>query len=198
MPEDVHGGDYRNDPNGAVLSGIHALMLEPAGLVEVTAEPTSLTFEEFFRAHYARLATALLLLTGRRSEAEELAQEAMVRVFERWDRVRGMDSPDGYAYRTALNLHRKRLRRAAVWSRLRLGAPSEAPDPAAIVGPRQEVLALLRSLPREQREALVLVEWLGFSAEEAGRVLGIAAASVRGRLHRARAAVRKRFGGGDE
>ncbi|MGH2637435.1 MAG: RNA polymerase sigma factor, partial [Actinomycetota bacterium] len=52
--------------------------------------------------------------------------------------------------------------------------------------------------PRTQREVLVLVEWLGYTAEEAGGVLGIEPASVRGRLHRARKSLRARYGGSDE
>ena len=54
---------------------------------------------------------------------------------------------------------------------------------------------MLASLPRTQREALMLVEWLGYSAEEAGSILGARPSSVRGRLHRARATLRERFGG---
>ena len=60
----------------------------------VTSE-AGLDFEELFRAEYARLAAALQLLTGDRSEAEDLAQEALSRVYEHWDRVRAMASPDG-------------------------------------------------------------------------------------------------------
>jgi RNA polymerase sigma-70 factor (ECF subfamily) len=56
------------------------------------------------------------------------------------------------------------------------------------------VLEALASLPRSQREALVLMEWLGFSADEAGGILGIDSSSVRGRVHRARNALRQRFG----
>lgn len=63
---------------------------------------------------------------------------------------------------------------------------------------RAELVAALASLPVDQREAFVLVEWLGLPAEEAGRLLGIRAPSVRSRLHRARAALREHFGEGDE
>ena len=73
-------------------------------------------FEAFFRAEYRTLCQALVLLVGDPLEAEEIAQETMTRVLERWDRVGVMDSPMGYAYRTALNLQRKRLRRLAVRS----------------------------------------------------------------------------------
>lgn len=161
-----------------------------------TAENTALTFEGFFRGHYSRLAQALLLLTGDRGEAEELAQETMARVYERWDRIRTMESPQGYAYRTALNLNRKRLRR------LRLGtrhAPEPFPisDPAALAADRADVHRALAGLSRQQREALILTEWLGLDAAEAGLVLGLAPSSVRVRLHRARAALRRELGGPD-
>jgi len=157
------------------------------------AEGLSPSFEDFFRDSYQRLAQALLLLTADRGEAEELAQEALARVFERWDRVREMDSPTGYLYRTALNLNRKRLRSLAI--RLRRGISSApSPDPLASAETRADLHRLLDSIPPGQREALVLVEWVGFSADEAARVLGIASPTVRTRLHRARAALRKAAG----
>ena len=56
-------------------------------------------------------------MTGNRGEAEDLAQEAFVKVYERWDRVRGTDNPAGYLYRTAINAHHSRLRRLAVAAR---------------------------------------------------------------------------------
>lgn len=150
----------------------------------------ALAFEEFFRAEYVRLFRTLVLMVGDRAEAEDLAQEAMVRVYERWDRVRGLDAPVGYLYRTAFNLNRKRARRLAV-RRRKAEAPSPAPaGPAELAEDRAEVLRALTALPMAQREAVVLVEWLDLDAEEAGRWLGIDASSVRGRLHRARATLR--------
>src|SRR3954470_24576848 len=71
------------------------------------------SFEEFFAGNYEQLVRALYLVTGDAHEAEELAQEACVRVLQRWDRLGGTDNPVGYAYRTALNLHRSHLRRLA-------------------------------------------------------------------------------------
>ena len=153
-------------------------------------------FGDFFAKRYERLVRACLLLTGRAAEGEDLAQEAMARVLERWDRVSKMDDPEGYLYRTALNVHRKALRRLAVAARRQVVRdPSDDPD---ATDRRLDLLRAIRSLPRPQREALVLVEWLGYSAEEAGRMLGIEPASVRGRLHRAREGLRQRYGGSDE
>jgi RNA polymerase sigma factor (sigma-70 family) len=177
-----------------------ATMLEPTGLgiageIRAAAE-ISLDFEGFFRAEYPRLARACLLLTGDAAEAEDLAQEAMARACERWDRVARMDSPTGYVYRSAFNLNRKRLRHLMVRAR-RLFEPPVPADPADLASVKNQVLTALASVPVPQREALVLVGWFGMDAAEAGRLLGIDASSVRGRLHRARHTLRRTLGGDD-
>jgi RNA polymerase sigma factor (sigma-70 family) len=150
-------------------------------------------FESFFRAEYRSLCQALVLLVGDAFEAEEIAQETMTRVLERWDRVGAMDSPAGYAYRTALNLQRKRIRRLAVRARRRF-----APVPVADIGPaasdRHDVRRALQELPVGLRAALILVDWLDMDSEQAGRVLEIKPGSVRVRLHRARSALRDALG----
>ncbi len=154
-------------------------------------------FRDFFEAEYRRLAKALFLITGDPLEADELAQESMVRVFERWDRVSRMEAPVGYLYRTALNLHRSGLRRLASSAR-RVLRPSLATDPLGSVETRDEIARLLSGLPRGQREALVLVHWLGMDAQEAGGVLGIDPATVRVQVSRGRGALRKTQEMGDE
>lgn len=68
------------------------------------------------------------------------------------------------------------------------------PGPEAAVEARSDVARALALLTIEQRQAVVLVEWLGFDAAEAGRLLGVDAASVRGRVHRARESLRKQMG----
>jgi RNA polymerase sigma-70 factor (ECF subfamily) len=159
------------------------------GLEEVTAVAV-LSFEEFFQAEHVRLARALYLLTGSTAEADELTQEAMVRVYERWDRVRQMDSPQGYLFRTALNLHRSRLRWVASRARQILQA-TPSPDPAEVVQSRDSLARALALLPTGQREAMVLVDWLGMDDEEAATALRIKQGSVRARLSRAKADLRR-------
>ena len=70
------------------------------------------SFETFYEAESRVLFRRMWLVTGNPAEAEELMQEAFVRVWERWDRVGAMDDAVGYLYRTAMNLFRKRHRRA--------------------------------------------------------------------------------------
>ena len=161
--------------------------------LSIEAHTPALDFESFFRDEYRSLCQALLLLVGDAFEAEEIAQETMTRVLERWDRVGAMESPTGYAYRTALNLQRKRIRRLAVRAKRRF-----APVPVADVGPaagdRHDVRVALATIPEGQRAALILVDWLDMDAEEAAGVLGIKPGSVRVRLHRARSALRDSLG----
>lgn len=161
---------------------------------EVPRARVAADFTAFFQAGYERLFQTLFLTCGNAGDAEDLAQEAMARAFERWDRVQAAKTPMGYVFQIAFNLYRSRLRRIR-------RALTRGPAPPAAetnVGQiRLEVLEALSSLPRSQREALLLVEWLGFPAEEAGRILGIEASSVRGRIHRARTALRERLGGID-
>jgi RNA polymerase sigma-70 factor (ECF subfamily) len=153
----------------------------------------ALDFESFFRAEYRSLCHALVLLVGDAFEAEELAQETMTRVLERWDRVGVMDSPAGYAYRTALNLQRKRIRRLAVRAKRRFASVPVA-DIGGAASDRHDVRRALQKLPDGQRAALILVDWLDMDTDEAGRILDLKPASVRVRLHRARSALRDALG----
>jgi RNA polymerase sigma-70 factor, ECF subfamily len=164
--------------------------MRPSEALEEVTAVTVLSFEGFFRAENVRLARALYLLTGSAPEADELTQEAMVRVYERWDRVRQMDSPQGYLFRTAMNLHRSRLRGLSTRAR-HLLQPPPSPDPAEVVESRDTLARALTSLPTGQRQAVVLVEWLGMDQAEAAATLGIRPGSVRARLSRARADLRR-------
>ena len=149
-----------------------------------------LSFDAFFGESYSRLARALYLLVHDRAEAEDLAQEAFARVYERWDQVGAMESPTGYLFRVGLNLHRKRLRRLAVAAKHVVRGDDHVPDPAEAIADHRGVLDGLATLPDGQRAAVVLVDFLGLDSAEAGEVLGIEAVSVRARVHRARAALR--------
>jgi RNA polymerase sigma-70 factor (ECF subfamily) len=100
-----------------------------------TSERGGLAFEELFESEKFALFRALCLVTHNRSEAEELTQDAFLKVFERWDDVRTMDDPRGYLYRTAMNAFRTFHRRAALGARRTIGlTPSD--DSALVSGRR--------------------------------------------------------------
>ena len=148
------------------------------------------SFEALFRVEYPRLVEALYLLTGDASEAEEMAQEALARVYQRWDDVMRMASPGGYAYRVAVNLNRRRMRRYRVLVRHPTDGPDVSDDPAASAAGRTDVVRAVRALPRGQQEAVVLVELLDLTPAEAAQILRIRPASVRSRVHRAKVTLR--------
>jgi RNA polymerase sigma factor (sigma-70 family) len=149
-------------------------------------------FEDFYRAEFPSLVRAMFLLVPNIDDAQELAQEAMVRVYERWDRVSSMASPGGYLYRVATNLNRRRIRSVAVRAR-RLRTLSASLADVEVDPTRRDLADAISALSVRLREAFMLVDWLGMSSEEAARVLHIAPASVRSRLHRARREMRTRL-----
>ena len=157
--------------------------------MELTRD-VAVPFEEFFELQHARLFGALSVMTGDRFEAEEVMQDAFLKLWERWDRVSAMDEPVGFLYRTAMNLYRKRLRRAGVAMRKAVNlAPQD--DALDTVDTRDEAVRLLRTLTPREREAIVLTAYLGYSTEEAGKLLGIKANTVRVLTMRARDSLRK-------
>ena len=145
-------------------------------------------FADFFRAEYQTLLRAMYLISGSRDEAEELAQGAFVKALERWDRVQEMDNPAGYLYRTAVNSRRSVARRLRFAAQRALSL--RPPDVIAQSDDRDQIRRALATLPASQREAIVLVGWLGLTDAEAGRVLGVSAGAVRVRISRAKASLR--------
>ncbi|MGZ8571911.1 MAG: RNA polymerase sigma factor [Actinomycetota bacterium] len=170
-------------------------MNEPI-VVQASAIPAleaSRSFEAFYDGESRLLFRRLWLVTGNRAEAEELMQEAFLRVWERWDRVGRMDDPVGYLYRTAMNLFRKRYRRAMLAIRRSVGM-APAADDFADADDRHTVRQVLGTLPPRQRAALVLTEMLGLTAEEAGEALGVKASTVRSLSRQGRESFRRVMG----
>jgi RNA polymerase sigma factor (sigma-70 family) len=161
--------------------------------VERQAEPVnddaSSDFETFFRAEHLRLQGALFLMTGSHEEATELMQDSFLKLWERWDRVRGMEDRTGYLYRTAMNGFRSRYRRAKLAALRSLGR-SGPRDRYEEVDERDRLIRALRTLPPKQRTALVLTELLDYSSDEAGSLLSVKPATARVLAFQARAALR--------
>jgi RNA polymerase sigma factor (sigma-70 family) len=155
--------------------------------VEAIIAPASL--EEFFEAERTRLFQALIVITGSRAEAEDISQEAFLRVWERWQHVRTLEQPAGYLHRIAMNAFRDRYRRSRLSLARAFRPIPDATDTLAAVEARSVTTQVLARLAPRQRAALVLTEGLGYTAEEAGTFLGIKGSSVRALHHQARTAL---------
>jgi RNA polymerase sigma factor (sigma-70 family) len=162
-----------------------ALHLDPEP-VEATAHggDRALEFDLFFEHERARLFRALCLVTRNRFEAEELAQDAFLAVYERWDRVREMEDSTGYLYRTAMNVFRSWHRRSALAAKRAIGL-TRTDDSIEQLEEQDAVIRALAPLTARQRAAVVLIDLMGYSSDEAGRMLGIRASTVRTHAERA-------------
>jgi len=144
-------------------------------------------------------------LLGRTGAAQEVAQEALLRLY----RLGGGRVPQGaerfWVYRVATNLALNELRRARV--RTRLGAAIAAIAGRRDPGPHDEVERAERDrhlgealgrLPADQRAALLLREREELSYAEIAAVLGVSLAKVKSDIFRARAALRADLAGSDD
>ena len=84
------------------------------------------SFEAWYRREHPRLITSLLLVSGDLHAAQEAVDEAFARALAHWHKVGRMASPNGWAYRVALNVLRRRGRRASIERRL-LARPGQVP-----------------------------------------------------------------------
>jgi RNA polymerase sigma-70 factor (sigma-E family) len=120
--------------------------------------------------------------------AEDLAQTALANAYASWSRVRKADDPDAYVRRIVLNAHRGSFRKRRVSERLTESPPdilAPVPDPAGEHGDRATVIAALGTLPRKQREVLVLRCWLDLTEAQVAATLGCSVGNVKSQTSRA-------------
>jgi RNA polymerase sigma-70 factor (ECF subfamily) len=160
-----------------------------------SAAVVPIDFDGFFTEQRPRLYAALCLTTGDRQEAEELTQDAFVRVLERWPAVSGMQDPSGYLFVTAMNLFRKRYRRAKLAAWLPVGH-QPADTAFDTIDDRDVLVRALRGLTPRQRAAVVLTSLLDLPTSEAARTLGIGESTVRALTTQARTQLRQTIGDG--
>jgi RNA polymerase sigma-70 factor (ECF subfamily) len=188
-------GGIERTVNGTSLEGIHGTsMIAGGAIVEhdlaQVERAHNMPFEDFFALEHARLFRALALVIGDRYEAEDVMQEAFVRLWERWDRISRLEDPTGYLYRTAMNGFRLRLRKATTAAR-RLISPGIGQDPFEGVDQRERLRRALGSATSRQRTALVLTGVLGLTSEEAGRVMRASPVTVRRLASKAKLAMKR-------
>lgn len=133
----------------------------------------------FCESRFPELHGALTLYCGDSYIAEEFAQEALVRAFIRWDRVRQMDHPEAWLHRVGLNLAKSYFRRKsaehAALSRRGVGQQDNIDSPEATSVVRD---ALMR-LPRRARQALILRYFSGFNVAETAAAMDCSERTVK-------------------
>lgn len=141
--------------------------------------------EELYRSDHARVVRLAYLLTGDRSFAEEVGQEAFVRLLRTRSTVR---EPAGYLTTITVNMCRDRGRREQV-ARLHPIPPAAAVGPPDLPAELGEVVRAIRGLSDAAREVVVLRYWMDLPTADIARLLDRRPATVRSLLHRAHAAL---------
>lgn len=142
----------------------------------------SADFAEFYRQTFGDLAGYGWSLTRDPHVGDELAQEALTRVYARWGLLR---EPRPYAYRVVMNLARDRWRaeqrESAQWT--------DEQDLAAVAAPDDSTLDAVRRLPPALRDVVVLHYYTDLPVTEVARVLRRPVGTIKRRLFEARAAL---------
>jgi RNA polymerase sigma factor (sigma-70 family) len=136
---------------------------------------------EFCHAEYRRLVGTLSLYCRDRQLAEELAQDALVRVIGNWNRVQHFDSPSAWAHRVAINLAnsylRRRLAEARATRRLQSRYGTDLYEPETVMA--VVVRSAVAQLPKRERAVVVLRFFADFSVREVSDLLGMPEGTVK-------------------
>ena len=150
----------------------------------VAEPPGAADFDALYNARYGDVVAMTHALTGDLAEAQDLAQEAFCRAWQRWKVIAEYDEPLAWIRRVAANLAASRWRRLRVVNghmrRERpLDVPPLSPDHVALV-------TALRTLPADQRRALVLHHVVDLPVADVAHEMGVAVGTVKSWLSRGR------------
>ncbi|MBW8487061.1 RNA polymerase sigma factor SigM [Actinomadura parmotrematis] len=151
-------------------------------------------FAELVNRHRDRMWAVALRTLGDPEEAADALQDACLSAFRAAGRFRGDAAVTTWLHRIVVNACLDRVRRRSVRPATPMGddaafdavAP-KMPDPTDAHGVSLDVREALAALPFEQRAALVLVDMMGYSVEDAARVLEVPAGTIKSRCARGRA-----------
>ncbi|WP_080640875.1 SigE family RNA polymerase sigma factor [Salinispora oceanensis] len=145
-------------------------------------------FAEFYRSTRHRVVTVLYALGGDLGEAQDAAQEAYVRAWQRWSKISTYDDPEAWVrtvgHRRLVNRWRKIRNGISAYRRHGVGAAAGPPSENTVA-----LVAALRQLPSEQREAVVLHHLVDLSVAEIADQTGAPTGTVKARLARGRKAL---------
>jgi RNA polymerase sigma-70 factor (sigma-E family) len=160
---------------------------------------THAVVEAMFVEHGRSLVRLAGLFVDDRAAAEDLVQEAFIRLSRSLDRIRDPDRAAAYLRSIVLNLARDHNRRGLVSLRHRppsLPYQRTADETLELEDDQRHVVEALRTLPRRQRDVLVLRYYLELSPPEIAETLGLSVNSVKTHQRRGMAAMQDRLGGG--
>ena len=164
--------------------------------VALTPEGDAPDFDSWVAARGPALLRLAYTLTGNRSDAEDVVQEALARALPRWGRISRVDDVDAYVRRMVVNAHtswwRKFRRRESPVEEVRDSAA--AAHPGLMPDQRAGLWAACQALPEPQRTAIVLRYYEQLEYAEIAGLTGVREGSVRARVSRGISALREAMG----
>lgn len=163
-------------------------MTDEADWISRAQRADAKAFESLYRLHVDRVYGLCLRMTGNVAEAEDCTQEAFIQAWSKMDKFRGDSAFGTWIHRIAVNAVLGRMRKSKrERDRIQL-ASEEVLSPASISddGELRDLSDAVNRLPEGARHVFVLYGVYGYSHEEAGNMLGIAAGTSKAQLHRAR------------
>lgn len=140
------------------------------------------SFETWYRAEHARVIGVLAAVSGDRDLSVEASDEAFTRALMHWDRVGRMRDPTAWTIKVALNVVRKAKNRR----RMELRAGAARPGYSEVPPTDPDLWAVVRQLPRRQREAITLRYIADLDEAAIARVMGVRRGTVSASLVAAR------------
>jgi RNA polymerase sigma-70 factor (sigma-E family) len=162
------------------------------------ARPEAGRIEELYRRNAPGALRLAYFLTGDREQAEDLVQDAFVRVAGRFRYLRVPDAFDAYLRRTIVNLFTsqlRRLRHERAFAARQHDAETVAPADDPVL--RDELWRALSTLPTRQRAAVVLRYYEDLSERETAQILGVSTGAANQLIVRAMATLRDHVRGDD-
>lgn len=145
------------------------------------------TVRELYEGCYRRLVGQLFAICGNRGEAEDAVQEAFVKAVEKPRRFAQLDNPEAWLRTVALNVVRRRYRRANRFHGLLSRQVVPVTTTTGMSADRVALVEGLRQLPYEQREAIALHHIVDLPVREIAVQLGVPEGTIKARLTRGRA-----------
>jgi RNA polymerase sigma-70 factor (sigma-E family) len=161
---------------------------DPGGVVRLLPrqQDVDAEFTAFFAAEYSRMVRTVYLVVHDHGHAEEIAQDAFLQLLDHWETVSGYDQPAAWVRRVAIRMAVRTGKRERMRSLLERRSRTEADEIVGPDGSSDEVLAAVRTLPTNQRAAVVLHYFEDRPVAEIADALGCAPATARVHLHKAR------------
>jgi RNA polymerase sigma-70 factor (sigma-E family) len=149
-------------------------------------------FSEYATAAWPALYRRAYLLAGQHADAEDIAQQTLIRVQQHWSKVLKADSVDAYVLRMLTNVFLSSRRPARVSRELLTAVPELVSQASA--DSRGELWPHICTLPDRQRAVMVLRFYEDLSEREIADVLGVTTGTVKSTAHKALANLRKALG----